>query len=157
MLFRSAYFRELGARTGVLVVLEDLHWADSSSLELVAYLAEALRGSRVLLAVTYRPEEAPPGAALADLRSELLRTRLADELELPVLDEPAVAEMLAGILGSAPDPPATETVFRMSGGVPFLVEEIVREAVTSGQLDPSSGAWRAGRSEERRVGKECRL
>ena len=146
LLFESAcaYFRALGARAGVLVVLEDLHWADPSSLELVAYLAEAVRGSRVLLAVTYRPEEAPSGSALADLRSELLRTRLADELELPVLDEPAVAEMLGGILGSAPDPLATETVFSMSGGVPFFVEEIVREAVTSGQLDPSSGAWRAG-------------
>ena len=145
LLFESAcaYLRALGGSDGLLVVLEDLHWADPSSLALVAYLAETVRGSRVLLAVTYRPEEAPPGSPLADLRSELLRARLADELDLPPLGEPAVAEILAGILGSAPDPRATETIFTLSGGVPFLVEELVREAVSSGQMDPSSGAWRA--------------
>ena len=69
----------------MLIVLKDLHWADPWSPALIAYLAETIPGSRSPL-VTCRPEEAAPGSALAELRSELLRSRVREAVDSGQLD-----------------------------------------------------------------------
>ena len=55
----------LAERVGLLIVVEDLHWADESTRELLDYLVRRLRGARVMVVVTYRSEEILPGQALA--------------------------------------------------------------------------------------------
>jgi DNA-binding CsgD family transcriptional regulator/tetratricopeptide (TPR) repeat protein len=140
----SAYVRALARPYGLLLVLEDLHWADPSSLALVAYLARTTRADPVTLVVTYRSGESPAGSQLEALRHELARTRLGEEVVLEPLRPAAVGAMVGGILGLEADPQALEVVVRTSGGNPFVVEELVRHAVEAGHLDAASGRW-AGR------------
>src|SRR5262249_59143881 len=65
------YLRGLSGPRGLLVVLEDLHWADGTSLALVPFLARALSREPVALILTYRPEDEPGSPGLARLRAEL--------------------------------------------------------------------------------------
>ena len=138
----SRYLAALAEPQGLVLVLEDLHWADPSSNELVLYLAQTLDGEPLTLLVTYRPEHAAPGSSLDGLRRELRRERLGEEIALGPLDDPAVETMVVDILGTRPDERARAAIVGMSGGVPFVVEEVVRDAVDRGRLDAESGAWR---------------
>jgi DNA-binding CsgD family transcriptional regulator len=143
----SRYVRALAQPGGLVLVLEDLHWADPSSHALVHYLARTTVADPVLIVVTYRPDEAAPGSSLDGLRRELARARLAEEIPLAPLDRLSVAAMLAAILGRSVDADAEEAVHRMSAGNPFVVEELIRDAVESGSLDLASGRLEKGHLE----------
>ena len=132
----------LARPSGLVLVLEDLHWADPSSNTLVLYLAQTLGAEPLTLVVTYRPDDAAPGSSLDDLRRELSRERLGEEIILGRLDPAAVEAMLADILGVVPDERARAAIVGMSGGVPFVVEEVVRNAVDADRLDAERGTWR---------------
>ena len=138
----SRHFTALARPRGLVLVLEDLQWADPSSNALVLYLAQTVHHEPVTLLVTYRQEDASPGSSLGDLRRELRRERLGEEIPLEPLDAPAVEAMLADILGVVPDERARAAIVTMSGGVPFVIEEVVRDAVETGRLDAQTGTWR---------------
>jgi DNA-binding CsgD family transcriptional regulator len=143
-LFESAsrYVRALARPSGLLLVLEDLHWADPSSLALAGYVAQTTRAEPVALLLTYRPDEAAADSPLGELRNQLARERLGDEVLLDPLDGEGVEALLEHLLGTAPDRGLNALIARLSGGNPFLVEELVREAVEAGRLDPASGSLR---------------
>ena len=135
----SRYLGALAARSGLLVVLEDLHWADATSLSLVPFLARALRGRPVAFVLTYRPDDDTGTPALSAMRAELVRERLAEELPLAPLAPPEAAALLAETLGRAPAPDVRDELLRLSGGNPFALEELARTALESGWLDAASG------------------
>ncbi|GLW69279.1 helix-turn-helix transcriptional regulator [Kitasatospora phosalacinea] len=111
-------------RTLVLAV-EDLHWSDRSTRELLAYLVRTLHRSRVLIVATYRTDDLHRRHPLRPFLAELERLRTVQRLELERLDRPEVAAQLAGILG--PDTPGRDVVDRIhrrSEGNPFFVEEL---------------------------------
>jgi len=83
VLFEAAarYLCARAAPGGLVLILEDLHWADPTSHALVAFLARAVRDSPLLMALTYRPSEAE-GSSLDDLRHQLARERLGEEVRL---------------------------------------------------------------------------
>ncbi len=145
-LFEAAvrYLRARAATGGLVLALEDLHWADPTSHALVAYLARAARDAPILLALTYRPDEAPSGSSLDGLRHELARERLGEEVRLEPLADEDVALMLRDILGLDLEGGVPAMVARASGGNPFVVEELVRDAVADGSLDPVRGRWPSG-------------
>src|SRR5262245_14539473 len=143
VLFEAAarYLRERAAPAGLVLALEDLHWADPTSHALIGYLARTTRDAPILLALTFRPVEDPPRPSLDELRQELVRERLGHELVLTPLDAEAVALMLRDILGVETGPEAQRLVVRTSGGNPFVIEELVRDAVEAGRLNPDDGTW----------------
>ncbi len=145
-LFEAAvrYLRARSAPAGLVLALEDLHWADPTSHALIAYLARATRDAPILLALSYRPDEAPSGSSLDGLRHELARERLGEELHLEPLADEDIALMLRDILGLDLDAEVQAMVARASGGNPFVVEELVRDAVADGSLDAARGRWPAG-------------
>jgi len=120
----------------VLLVFEDLHWADEASLELLATLARDSPALPVLLLLTYRPEDAHPG--LPRLLASLERERLATEFPLPPLGLGHVETMIRLILDLQRSVPAEllHVAYRLTEGNPFFVEEILRSlpetAVTGG-------------------------
>ncbi len=139
----ARYLRALAGRRGLLVVLEDLHWADATSLSLIPFLARALRGDPVALVLTYRPDDETGSPALAGLRSELRRGALGEVFVLGPL-EPAEAEaLLADVLGVAAAPEVAAELLRLSGRNPFALEELAAAALQSGWVDADSGR-RAG-------------
>jgi DNA-binding CsgD family transcriptional regulator/tetratricopeptide (TPR) repeat protein len=99
------------------VVIEDLHWADTSSLELLGFLVRNLRQCGVLLIVTYRPGESDRG-----IMASLSRDRCVIR---PVpLNEGEISELLAARLGYTPDVALASEVHRRSEGVPLFAEAL---------------------------------
>jgi DNA-binding CsgD family transcriptional regulator/tetratricopeptide (TPR) repeat protein len=130
----------LSAARPVLLILEDLHWADQSTLELVAFLIRALRGMRVLLAATYRSDELHRRHPLRPLLSGWERMRTVDRLDLVRFERDEVAAQLAAILAAEPGPGLVDLVYDRSGGNAYLVEElagVVRRGGDPADLPPS--------------------
>ena len=114
----AAYVLAPAERGPVLVVVEDLHWADPSTLELIRDLADAVADARVLLVVTLRPGLRVPWGPSSHL-SQIPLGRCS----------PAEAEAIAGHTVSAPlAPEAMRAVVERGGGVPLFVEELARAA-----------------------------
>jgi ATP/maltotriose-dependent transcriptional regulator MalT len=118
----------LAAARPVVLVLEDLHWADPSTLDFVCYLARAIHRSRMLLVATYRDDELRPGDPLSRLVVELIRGRDAEVLRMRPLSPPE-ARHLIDTLGRGPLPSdLAEAVVDRSGGNPFFAEELLAAA-----------------------------
>jgi DNA-binding CsgD family transcriptional regulator/tetratricopeptide (TPR) repeat protein len=107
----------------LVLVFEDLHWADRSTLDVVALLASATRALPVLTLGTYRSEDTPPRHPLRPVAAELTR-RGARHLQLERLGAGEVAELLGALLREAPAPEVTASVVERSDGNPLFVEEL---------------------------------
>ena len=109
-------------REPILLVLEDLQWADRSTRELLAFLARALHAVPVLIIGTYRSDELHRQHPLRPFLAELSRS--APRIDLSPLEESAVAEMLTGLLGRMPSGAETSAFFERSDGNPFMLQEL---------------------------------
>ena len=114
----------LGEQAPLVLVVEDLHWADRSTRDLLAFLVRNLRRERVLLVVTYRNDE-PGQQRLGPYLAELDRGGRVQRLELARLDQAQTVAQLVGILGAAPAADLVEAVFARSEGNPFFTEELL--------------------------------
>ncbi|WP_219412812.1 helix-turn-helix transcriptional regulator [Pseudonocardia nigra] len=119
---------DLTATTPVLVVLEDLHWADRSSRDLLVFLLSRLTGQRLVVLATYRSDDLHRRHPLRPVLSELVRLPAAERVELAPLD-PADALALVRLLadGSMPEP-MLQGIARRSEGNAFFAEELVSAA-----------------------------
>jgi len=120
----------LGKQGPLVVVVEDVHWADQSTRDLLAFLVRNLQRERVLLVITYRNDE-PALRWLGPWLAELDRGGPVQRLELPRLDRGETTAQLTGILGAAPAADLVDGVFARSEGNPFFTEELLA-AVGSG-------------------------
>ncbi|HSK93061.1 MAG TPA: AAA family ATPase [Candidatus Angelobacter sp.] len=117
--------RRLADERTLVLVLEDLHWADASTRDLLRFLVRNARDARFLFVVTYRSDEMHRRHPLLPLVAELSRLPNVDDIELPAFGEAEVTEQLAGILGEAPRAGLVTEVLERSGGNPFFAEELV--------------------------------
>ena len=114
----------LSARQPVLLVIEDLHWADQFTLELTAFLVRVLRAARIMLVATYRSDELHRRHPLRPLLTSWERVRSVDHLQLQRFGPDEVTAQLTAILGASPAPGVTAAIFDRSGGNAYLVEEL---------------------------------
>jgi DNA-binding CsgD family transcriptional regulator len=132
----------LAALTGdgpALLALEDLHWCDELSLEIIAHVARRLPSLPLLVVGTLRTDELHRNAPVRPWRSRLLLQRMAEEARLPRLDLDQIRGMVRELRpGRAVSRRLVELVHQRSGGVPLHVEELVN-AAAQGRLsaDPS--------------------
>lgn len=140
-LFHAAIRFILGQPGGKekLVVVEDLHWSDDTSLELLLFLARQVHANPLLLVLTYRSDEIGPG--LRHFLAELDRGRLARELVLTPLTRAETGAMLQATLGSGRHVRAgfRDTLFALTDGNPFFVEEMLKVLANSGNLPGEGG------------------
>ena len=115
---------KLATDRAVVLVLEDLHWSDAATLELLAALAEPLAELAVLVIGSYRSDGLPRDAGIRRLRHELRRAGRLDELQLVPLEPHESAALLAHVLGGQPTPEVARTVHDATQGVAFFVEEL---------------------------------
>jgi DNA-binding CsgD family transcriptional regulator len=120
-----ALLARLAGDEPVLVVLEDMHWADRSTRDLLAFLARNLRDERVMVVASYRSDALHRRHPLRPLLADLDRLPNAERVELERLSRAEVQEQLAGILERAPDPDLVTRVHERSEGNPFFAEELV--------------------------------
>ncbi|HVR88447.1 MAG TPA: AAA family ATPase [Candidatus Limnocylindria bacterium] len=135
----------LASRQAPLVVaIEDLHWADEATYELIPYLARKLKDARVLLLATYRSDELHRLHPLNHVLAELTRGRLAEDVRLHKLTLEETGNVMRGALGLDRQP-TTEfrhALWDRTEGNPFFIEEILRALVEKGDLKYRDGAWR---------------
>ncbi|MGW2592118.1 helix-turn-helix transcriptional regulator [Streptomyces sp. NPDC001515] len=108
----------------VVLVLEDLHWADSSTRHLVAYLFRTLRTGRLVVVGTYRADDIHRRHPLRPLLAELDRLRTVRRIELRRFNRAEVRRQLTGILADTPEPALVDEIFARSDGNAFFVEEL---------------------------------
>ena len=107
-----------------LLVLEDMHWADRSTRDLVAFLARNLRGERIAVVLTYRTGELRPAHPMRRLLTELVRRPRFVLVEVAPLSRADVGRQLEAIAGRPVQDAASARVYERSGGNPFFVEEL---------------------------------
>jgi DNA-binding NarL/FixJ family response regulator len=126
----------LAADRHVLLVLDDLHWSDAATLDLLSGLADSIADLPVLVVATYRSEALPRDHGVRRLRNELRRAGRLDELVLDALGPDALRELLAEVLGAAPANSLVRIIHDRTGGVPFFAEELARALVTAKAIGP---------------------
>jgi predicted ATPase/tRNA A-37 threonylcarbamoyl transferase component Bud32 len=142
------YLRRGSMKSPGVMLLDDLHWADEPTLQLLAHLAPHLSSMRILVVGTYRDVELDVGRPFARTLEALLRQRLATRIALRRLDEQGVAGMLAALGGTAPPSGLSRAVYHETEGNPFFVEEVYQHLAEEGKLFDDDGHWR----EDLRVG-----
>ena len=118
----------------LLLVIEDLHWSDDTSLEFLHYLARRCASHQFLLLLTYRNDEVHPG--LGHLLAQLDRERLAWEYVLTRLTRSEVEAMLRAIFAEPRVLPGElrEMLSTLTDGNPFFIEEVLKSLLTSGGI-----------------------
>ncbi len=109
------------SRGPLLVVLEDLHWADMASAALLQFVARRLGGLRILILVTYRDTELRRGSRLAESLASIPGRRLS----VTGLNLEAVGELAAQLVGHELEPSTVVRVFERTGGNPFFIGELI--------------------------------
>jgi DNA-binding NarL/FixJ family response regulator len=124
----------------MLLVLEDVHWADQTSLELLHHLAHRAPSLRMLILATYRSDELHSAHPLRRLLGSMARDRVGEEMRLDPLSRDDTSEMLRCLLGVEPDPEFAGAIWRRSEGNPFFVEELVSVLAGFGDMTPNAEA-----------------
>ena len=127
-----ALLGDRAAAAPLLLVLEDLHWADASTLDLVAFLAHNLGDRRVLLLATYRADEPSSAARVRRLADGVRRSGSALLLELGPLQDQELVALLAVHAGAPPPAALTDAIVARSEGNPFFAEELLAAAGDQG-------------------------
>ena len=117
--FRRA--RSLLSNGPTMLVLEDMHWADEATLDLLRFLGRRLSGLSLLLVVTYRPEQVSPHHKLSVMMGDLTGAQGVSRMLLAPLSPEGVRQFLAGTSFRAD----AEHLHRLTGGNPFYLTEVV--------------------------------
>ena len=133
-----------GRAAPVMLILDDLHWADDASLLLLRHLGRSLGTQRLLVVGTYRDTDLVRGHQLSSVLADLRRVERVERIDLEGLDEAEVSELLAVAGGHDLDERGAELariVHTETEGNPFFVGEILRYLAESGAIYESDGRW----------------
>jgi len=126
----------LARHSALMLCVDDIHWADNASLRFFHYLARRLQELPIAVVAAARPAEQHEGSPLL---ATLTADPSAEVLVLAPLSEPAVAELVRLGLGADVEPVFAKACHEVTGGVPFLVQELVRTIAEDG-IEPTAGA-----------------
>jgi DNA-binding SARP family transcriptional activator/tetratricopeptide (TPR) repeat protein len=122
----AALLGEAGAQAPLVLVFDDLHWADRPTLQLLRHLVRSPQPSRALLLGTYREAELEPGHALLELIADVRRDGMLKLLALGGLAESEVAELVSELGVPGAEPAFVHALHGETDGNPFFIEEVVR-------------------------------
>ncbi|MFN8459630.1 MAG: LuxR C-terminal-related transcriptional regulator, partial [Anaerolineae bacterium] len=127
---------------GGVLILDDLHWADPASLDLLCYIARRQPTTPLLMVGAYRAGEATHPAAFERSLAELTRLRVLTTLALPALAPAALTALAAAFLQAPLEPKLSQLLYTHSEGNPFLAEELLRGWQETGLIEPTHSGWR---------------
>jgi class 3 adenylate cyclase len=131
----AAFLKNAAQRQPLLLVLDDLHWADEPSLLLLRYLAAEMTVGRIVVVATYRDVELGRHHPLAGTLAELARHTVTSRLALHGLAREDVDRYLEITAGHTPAAGLTDAVYQETEGNPFFLAEVVRLLAADGRLD----------------------
>ncbi|MCK4506803.1 MAG: tetratricopeptide repeat protein, partial [Candidatus Aegiribacteria sp.] len=124
----------------LIISIDNIHWADEGSLELLHYIIRAFRSSPILFLLIYRVEEAGR-ECFQRILNNMSREGLFNRIILEPLDEPDVSRMLSMIIDRIPSHSLTGYIYRKTGGNPFFIEELMKSLHESGAFYWNSDVW----------------
>ena len=146
---RRYFFNAVGSfvaraskRFPLVLVMDDVHWADEPTLLLIEHMAALMSELRVLGVGTYRDVELEVARPLAATLERLVRARTVERLSVKRFDQGRVALMLEALAGKAPPEVVVGAIFEETEGNPFFVEEVFRHLVEEGKIFDESGEFR---------------
>jgi tetratricopeptide (TPR) repeat protein len=139
----SDFFARVARNTPVLILLDDLHWADEGTLLLLNHLAQSVPNIPILIVGTYRDFELDPSGQLTRTLDELIRRHLAERIALGGLSKSAVADMLCALSERTPPDSVVQLFYSYTEGNPFFIEELFLHLVERGKLTDPSGEFRS--------------
>lgn len=142
-LFESivTWFGALSRSDQIMLVVDDIHWADSGSLSLLRHLARRLANRPALFVATYREVELDEALPFQDMLYEFNRERLATRIKLARLNKDQTCDLLATLFAEEITPEFLDSIYRETEGNPFFVEEVCKALVESGSLYFEGGRW----------------
>ncbi|HEV2237845.1 MAG TPA: AAA family ATPase [Ktedonobacterales bacterium] len=150
----TGFAQALAAARPVVLLVDDLHWADSASVGLLAHLARHTRGHPILVLGTYR-EEARWGQLAETPLADLVREHLVERIVVGRLARSGTEALMRTTLGGAEGaegieiaPALVDLVHTHTDGVPFFIQEIVRTLVERGDITRTAGRWDVRRMDE---------
>jgi DNA-binding CsgD family transcriptional regulator len=150
---QHAFFREIRNRLisdasdkPIIIVLEDLHWSDQESLDLLRFLSRSIDQASVLLVATYRDDEHLAQGALAQVLPNLVREAQPTRIELQRFDADVIGNLLDQRYGLPPVDRhrLAAGLHRRTEGNPFFVAELLRALVVGGALTRTDAGWVLG-------------
>jgi DNA-binding CsgD family transcriptional regulator len=121
-----------GSRSGLALMVEDVHWADSETLDFLTFLGRAGRRDRLRVVVTCRSDEAPVGAEVAGWLAHARAAAGVDEIRLSPLSRAEVSGQVAILAGGPAGPEVVDELFMRAEGNPFFTEQLVAAALAAG-------------------------
>jgi class 3 adenylate cyclase len=139
-------FRAFARGSPVLLVVEDLHWADEASLELLKHLARELRDARVAILATYRSDEMHRRHPLLRALADLERERLVTQIGLKRLTPDETTELIRATFAQSEaavriTDEFRDAIYARSEGNPFFTEELLKALVESGGVYFDASGW----------------
>ncbi|HWV24538.1 MAG TPA: AAA family ATPase [Thermomicrobiales bacterium] len=123
-----------------VILIDQMEWIDAASVDLLRYLVRRGRGGRRVVLATIRIGASSVGSPLGQLLAEWNRERLLLEIPLGPLDKSGSDELVRGLLGMV-EPHLPDVVYARTDGLPFFIEEFVRQLVTEGHTSLSESGW----------------
>jgi DNA-binding CsgD family transcriptional regulator len=140
------FFLKVAGQTPLVLILEDLHWSDQVSLDLLRYMARQVSDARILIVGTYRDDEITWDHHLSQILPALVRESSPERIDLRSLDQTAIGEFVDHHLGIGE--PDRERLIRYllarTEGNPLFIEELVRDLERDNVLRRSSDGWSLG-------------
>jgi predicted ATPase/class 3 adenylate cyclase len=143
-LFRAVtgFLQALAESSPVALLLDDLHWADPSTLELLQHLARQTRADRVLLFGTYRDVEVGRQHPLEGALRDLMREGLLTRIDVARLEQDGTAALIGEAMGEEKiSPQLAGLIHRRTDGNPFFVQQVMRALVEKGDIYREAGRW----------------
>ncbi len=139
----AEFLGRYAAREPLLVVLEDLHWADDSSLRLLHFLARQAVGQPLIFLATYNSSERDRNTQLVQAERSLVSVRAAQQRRLEPLTKEQLSELVCRVFGTEAEfvAPFADFLFEWTRGNPFFTEEVLKSLVGTGTLSYRDGRW----------------
>jgi len=136
------FLTSISKETPLLLLFDDLQWADQASLDLLEYFVRSTGNLRVLVVCTYRTEDAGPDTPIHKMLAKLNRDRLLESLPVKSLRQEDTVELIDRIFGEKQvSTEFTDIIHKTTGGNPFFVEEVLRSLVEDGTIFRTEGGW----------------
>lgn len=135
------FFERAATAIPLLIVLEDLHWADESSAQLLERVARRAEAAPLLVIGTYRDTDLGPSAPFMRAIERLSRVPSVTRITLKRMARAEVGQIIRGLSGRTPPEGLVDVLFRETDGVPFFVEEVYRHLAEERRLLDEAGNW----------------
>lgn len=144
----TKFITNISKQTPLILFLDDIHWAQETSLQLLHFVAEQTRKERILIVASFRPIEMEERPNLSHIISNMNRDRLFQTLKLTRLTASESGRIVAGHLDQEELPDLEAILFKKSEGNPFFIEELVLYLKQEGKITLTKSGWQVGELEK---------